>query len=260
LPIKIRPLFPGVVFGVGIYFVDGSEVATAALHARLVRYNESATVYVQYAGIQPYFYGATSNDVLGRALQSSGRGFVLSLSATLAPQQPMSTVPFVIDALVERVPAGVECYGAGVYSAQTDVAIAALHNGVLDFGVVTRLYVWPVPPGPFGSRNLVGATSRGIGCYCGYASRSFVVSNAPSMPYVETEWWIQRDNITARSNSMVSQPTAPPAMPTPPDAHGGSKSSNSTSTKRTQEATAVVAQVLHEPYPVHNAWRVASSS
>jgi hypothetical protein len=32
------------------------------------------------------------------------------------------------------------------------------------------------------------------------------------------------------------------------------------SSRRTQETTAVVAQVLHEPYPVHNAWRVASSS
>jgi hypothetical protein len=57
--------------------------------------------------------------------------------------------------------------------------------------------------------------------------------------------------------SVSSSVTAPsPATTSSP---GGRSGNNSNNSKRTQETTVVVAQVLHEPYPVHNAWRVASS-
>jgi hypothetical protein len=46
--------------------------------------------------------------------------------------------------------------------------------------------------------------------------------------------------------------STPPTSPTP----SGERSSNN---RRSQERTVVTALVLHEPYPVHNAWRVASS-
>jgi hypothetical protein len=46
--------------------------------------------------------------------------------------------------------------------------------------------------------------------------------------------------------------STPPTSPTP---SGGRNSNN----RRGHERTVVTALVLHEPYPVHNAWRVASS-
>lgn len=158
----------GKVYGTDVYRYD-SVIASAAVHAGLVRAGESATVVVTMVSPRKFpllmrFPGSIRNGVESASADDEAAGYALrrkySNAASFIGQFGTQVDVEVVGSSVGPV------WGTGVYTADSDFATAAVHAGLVKLGEKGRVTVTIVrPPVKFEGSTHHGVTTLDYGIY-----------------------------------------------------------------------------------------------
>jgi hypothetical protein len=175
------------VWGTGPYTLD-SDLATAAVHAGAVKAGETGLVTFEIVAPPPSFGGSTANGAQSQPwagfpagafnVTRGGGGKTRLSERQLRPQ----TLPGVEDVTDRRWPEGTlltlrvkgatngSVWGSGPYTADSDLATAAVHAGVVKAGEMGTITIrLMASPAEYKGSNANGVTTQNFGTWPGGA-------------------------------------------------------------------------------------------
>jgi len=152
------------VWGSGPYTAD-SNICAAAVHAGVIGANGGDVIALRAEG-QPSYTGSMANGISTRDWGSYGTSFVFGISVTECSVMP-ADVDILTCACAPGAGATASVWGAGPYTADSNLCGAAIHAGVIgaDGGIITVLRAPGLPSYSASERN--GIAARAWGSYPG---------------------------------------------------------------------------------------------
>ncbi len=158
----------GAVFGTGTYTPD-SSLATVAVHAGVLRPYERGVVAVEITGGQKAYVGTARNGVTSRPYGFNlnsyrvGRGPAQARPSVEEGQAPPNLAAFKADAgelsfTIKGDKDAGDVWGTDTYTADSSLAAAAVHAGVIAHGSTMKVKVRMVP----GKPSFTGSTRNGV--------------------------------------------------------------------------------------------------
>ena len=179
----------GTLSGTGAYLYT-SNLAKAAFHAGLIDMHKATTVYVHDIGYIANFYASTS-----RGIASTYNGPNLGVYISASPMPPTNSNWDYVK--LRFTGSAVSIWGTGYYSVDSDLALAAFHQGLLLLGETKYFFV-----SYLGMRNIFYSSShRGIVSTAILNKAALALSETPGVPAdvaVANQTWV---NLTASQHT-----------------------------------------------------------
>jgi hypothetical protein len=159
---KITGAIDGSIYGTNIY-TDDSDLATAAVHAGVLRIGETKNITVKILSGQASYTGSTQNSITSLSYDAWGRSYLFVDAIPTSDVAPSNLITYsdkINQTFSFRVTGalGGSIYGTNIYTDDSDLATAAVHAGVLRIGETKNITVKICP----GQASYTGSMQNGI--------------------------------------------------------------------------------------------------
>jgi hypothetical protein len=158
--VYVRGRADGIVWG-SRFYTDDSDIATAAVHAGIVKAGEEGIVTVCPAEGRPSYSGTTQHGVTTRDYNTWPSGYFFSDDpAGKTPVKLTASVETTLSHEVQNVTGRTtgSVWGTDLYTSDSDLGTAAVHAGILKDGETSQIAVQRLP----GAKSYVGSERNGV--------------------------------------------------------------------------------------------------